>query len=289
MKNQFFLLILNLFTVSLFAFNTPEIRRIISNEVLRFEHSIIYMRSTVEIFNPNFITLNFNKITLTFDGGKYKIANGQTNGPTNLKSKQSSEVVFEIRIYLDSMSNNYLNSLIEKDSIDLGCKVTGTLGIFDIKISEKINFQLSTKELFEPIKNDFIKNTKFNINDIKILNADLNKINLKIPLTVENTFPFDIHITGIEIKMYSDANCNTKVGEVKDTVEVILLPGKKTTFDKEMILNTVISGLSGIFKVVQRELDYYIKGNIHFQIGKHNLTIPLKEKILVDPFAGTIR
>jgi len=289
MINQFFLLFLNFFTVSVFAVKTPEIKRIISNEMLKFENSTLYMRSTVEIYNPNFISLDFSKITLVFDGEKHKIADGQSQGHAALKSKHASEVVFEIRIHLDSMSNDYLNSLTEQDSINLNCKVTGTFGLFDIKISEKVNFQLSTKDLIEPIKKDFVKNTKFDIKEIKLLKADISKINLKIPLTIENIFPFDIKIKGVEIQMYSDANFNSKVGDVKDSVEIVLNPGKKSTFEKEMILNTVESGLSGIFKVMQREFDYYIKGVIHLNFGKHSLSIPIKEKIIVDPISGTIR
>jgi hypothetical protein len=40
---------------------------------------------------------------------------------------------------------------------------------------------------------------------------------------------------------------------------------------------------------MQREFDYYIMGNITVVFGKQELTVPLKEKIVVDPISGTVK
>jgi hypothetical protein len=235
------------------------------------------------------MALNFEKISMVFNEADKKIAEGINISNAFLSSKKVTELSFEIKIFLDSMSTDYLNEFISKDSVMLNCKVMGTTGLFNIKITEKLKFSLATEELIEPIKNDFKKNTKLSLKDIKILSADLSKIKLKAPLIIDNPYPFDLKITGIELKLFSDDQYKTKVAEVSDKSEILLPPGKQTLIEKEIEINTVQGGISGLFKVLQREFDYYINGNLTALFGTHKLIVPLKEKIVVDPVNGTIR
>ena len=59
---QLIFAILNFLSINLvFAVKTPEIKNIVSNEIVKYENSILYIQSKIEIYNPNLIPLNFEK------------------------------------------------------------------------------------------------------------------------------------------------------------------------------------------------------------------------------------
>jgi LEA14-like dessication related protein len=289
MKPKILLLAILFISNFTYAVKTPEIKSIISNEIIKFENATIYLLSKVEIHNPNLVPLNFEKISMSFNDKRKKYADGTSSGEVFLAANKSKEVSFEIKIYLDSMSSELINDFITKDSVKLNGKVSGVLGLLKIKISEKLEFSLDSRQLLEPLKKEFIKNTNVNTSAIKLLEADLNKIRLQVPVIIKNTFPFELKVIAIDIKMFSDASYKTKVGEVNDKTEIILQAEKETTIEKELSINTIQGGLSGLLKAVQREFDYYIMGNIIVVFGKQELTVPLKEKIVVDPINGTVK
>lgn len=287
---QLIFAILNFLSINLvFAVKTPEIKNIVSNEIVKYENSILYIESKIEIYNPNLIPLNFEKISMSFNEKGKKYAEGQNLGEAFLPAKKSNEVSFEIKIHLDSMSSDFINDFISKDSIKLNCTVSGILGLFKIKISEKLVVNLDSKQLLDPLKTEFINNTHFLLKEIKLLEVDLNRIKLQIPVSIKNPFPFELKVTAIDIKMYSNADFTTKVGEVMDKSEVLLQAEKELTVAKELSINTLQGGLTGLLKAVQREFDYYILGNITAIFGKYELVIPIKEKIVVDPVKGTVK
>jgi len=289
MNKQILLTVTLLLSNLCFAMKNPEVKRIVSNEIVKYENSTIFLLTKVEIHNPNIIPLNFEKISMFFDDKGKKYAEGVSVGQAFLAANKSQEVNFDVKIHLDSMSSEFINDFISKDSVKISCKVSGILGLLKIKITEKLEFALESKQLLEPLKKEFLKNTNFNVNAIKLLEADMNKIRLQVPVIIKNTFPFELKVTAIDIKMFSDASYKAKVGEVNDKTEIILQAEKETTIEKELSINTIQGGLSGLLKAVQREFDYYIMGNISVVFGKYELTVPLKEKIVVDPISGTVK
>ena len=118
---------------------------------------------------------------------------------------------------------------------------------------------------------------------------NLENITLRLPLKVQNKYPFPLNINSILLEIYSDANFSERVGLVEDSTQLTLDPGKENTLRKDVKLNTLKTGISGIFKTLKNELDYYIKGNISISFGKNTMIIPLREKIIIDLLNGKIK
>ncbi len=133
----FFLIVSN----SIMAVKTPEFRKIISNEIKAYENAVLTMQSVIEVYNPNFFSLNFEELTLSFLSDEKKcFAKGSSQEKVNLTPQKSNHLTFEIKIFLDSMSSEDLNEMISIDSISMNCKVSGKLGLFSLKISDHLAF-----------------------------------------------------------------------------------------------------------------------------------------------------
>jgi hypothetical protein len=93
-----------------------------------------------------------------FDDKGKKYAEGVSVGQAFLAANKSQEVNFDVKIHLDSMSSEFINDFISKDSVKISCKVSGILGLLKIKITEKLEFALESKQLLEPLKKEFLNN-----------------------------------------------------------------------------------------------------------------------------------
>jgi LEA14-like dessication related protein len=67
MNKQILLTVTLLLSNLCFAMKNPEVKRIVSNEIVKYENSTIFLLTKVEIHNPNIIPLNFEKISMFFD------------------------------------------------------------------------------------------------------------------------------------------------------------------------------------------------------------------------------
>jgi LEA14-like dessication related protein len=287
MKYIFFLSIL--ITNTIYATKAPEIKKIISNEVVRYDKNTLFVKSKIEIYNPNIIAIKFNELKLDFREKNTKIADGINVGNSFLPSRKSVELEFQIQIFLDSISNSYLEDLVSKDSIEFKCHASGTIGMFRIKISEDLTFKLSTDEMLNPIKNNFIENANIQINNLKIDEINLDKIKINASLNVYNNLPFDLEILSTDLSIYSDKLYDSKVGNSVDSNEVILKSKKELSIEKKLTLNTLNTGISGLVKIFKKEIDYYIKGFAEIKLGKHQLKVPVEKKIVIDPVNRTIK
>jgi len=290
LKSKYTIVLLTIFMVGFLLSQTisyPSFKKINSFEISKFESGVMEGNASFQLENSNWFSYHGNDLVCEVFYLNKQIAIGQHQGEFRIPKNTFSTLPMSIKFYADSL-DQYLKNFLLQDSVEFTINVHGKF-LFGIQKSTVLKLKIGTKGLINSLVSSAMNEGGVNLDFIKLKEIKINKTIFDSRCKFNNKLPFDVTLKSMKFKIYSDQNLRTEIAQWNFEVGKIIKKNEIESIIGETEVKNAESALSGIIKVLNRKLDYFVTGIALIEVDNFEIQIPLKQHILLDPFSKQIK
>jgi len=284
LKSKYLLVFL---TVLLFGFilaqtvNYPEYNRVLDFQIREVKDGVLYGTSKFELTNDNWFSYSGKDLKCDIYYKDKKIAFGENPEPFRLKRKSSSPITLDVQFYMDSLKDE-LKTFLLKDSVELEIEVKGRFSFLRIPMTKRLKTKISASGMANGIISSLMKDGGFEMTkvNLKELNPQFSLFN--VGFKFKNQLPVEVLLEKITFSIYAEKAENQRLADWTFNVNEKLQQGESKEILGDAKVDNFKSALSGIVKVLNGELLYFVSGNAAVQIDGRSLLIPIKQAFELD-------
>ena len=268
-----------LFFSSCISFSEPEVIDFKIIDVNRDSLNNLILKTSVDIYNPNFFTISSNELKINVFYDTILVANSFFENQIDILKKDTFNLNTDFAIKTNSIK--YFTNA--KDSIHLKVNGYTRMPLLNKKYFFNTTLTFFPESEIAEISNFFIKKIGLKISEIKFINANFNEINLNIGLTFNSLNQFNFSINQLETFIYSDKNKTKLLGVSKlDIKELNSLDDSKIIYSNVKLNSINFTKLLFLNSLNQNNI-LYVRVNSEVDFNGVNFPISLNKEIHYNP------
>lgn len=283
-KSKWFLVCATVFIVGLLMAQTisiPKFSGISKFEIIDFTNGKMKANAVLKIQNDNWFSYNGKGLQFNMYYKDHLIAKGKSDESFRFEKKSENLFPVNADFYADSLFHELKNILFQ-DSIQLKVEVSGKFTFLKINSSTTLDTWIDTKDLVDALITNSMGDDGLKLDKVKLKEITIPTTFFDISFRYQNKLPFEILLKEIRCGIYSDKLLKTKVSNCDFQVEKLLKKNQSELIEGAANVNNITSTLSGLSKVLNGSLDYYINGHALVSIDGREIKIPLRQHFKVN-------
>lgn len=265
-----------IFIASCSPISSPEIMSIENIKINDQNSEKFFLRSSIEIFNPNKFTISSKDVSYNLYLDSIYIGNGLFKDGLVLEKKKKSLVQTSLTI-----NKEVLKSITGiKDSVSLKILGSTSLPLIPKKYYFDFNYKIYPKELISFFTETFLKEIDIKVKDVKIKNLDIKSTSLEITFLLENKTKFECKIQSMNVELHKTNEYNNLLGNVDLKNDFMIYSNSSEKFTSNLNVNTLKMGTTFFTNTLKSKNSFFIK--LNSVIEYNNIEIPLVAKRRVD-------
>ncbi len=284
MKSKWFLVCSTVLVVGFLVaqkISIPKFSGISKFEIIDFTNGKMKANSVLKIQNDNWFSFNGKGLQFKMYYKDHLIANGKSDASFRFEKKSENLFSVDADFYADSLFHDLKNILFQ-DSIQLKVEVDGKFTFLKINSSKTLDTWIDTKDLVDALIINSMGEDGLKVDKVKLKEITIPTTIFDISFRYINKLPFEILLKEIRCGIYSDKLLKTKVSNCDFKIEKLLKKNQSELIEGAANVNNITSALSGLSKVLNGSLDYYINGHALVSIDGREIKIPLRQHFKVN-------
>jgi LEA14-like dessication related protein len=267
-------IVIVLILLSSCSIDKPVVEKINSVKIIGFESDTMHLQASVDVFNPNFISLNINEINANLAIGNNVFGSMTMPLKTELESKKSTSLEIDMFVCLPNLMSDFQN-IIEQDSVAITIqgKYDGSKWFFEKTVIDTNVIYVDFKKELSSFMDDKSQEM-IGLVSIRKVDLSIGKSIFEIELQVDNPFPFPIKIDSLAISMYPQG-VNNKIADVESIGPMVVCPKCKS----KLLLKTKLSHVDVVVSIGQvllnRKLGYDLRGSVFVEAFSVSIKLPI--------------
>jgi predicted metalloendopeptidase len=166
--------------------------------------------------------------------------------------------------------------------------LTGAFTIFGINTSKTIDTWLKTDDLLNTLISQSMEGDGLKLNKVNFISADVQTSRFGIVFQITNTLSLPFELKNMQFDLFAEKEQKNKLAKWKFNINKVLEVNQKEEVTGEVDVNNLATALSGITKVLKGKFDYYLDGFAVIALKGHEIQVPIRQHLLVDPIARKV-
>ena len=289
-KSKIFIVVCTLFCFGFILAQTiknPEFKKINTFEVHSFENGVFKASINLGIYNSNWFSIKGKEIDFEMVYKNHLIAKGSSYEPVTFHRKTISELPVELDFYPDSL-NNDLKEILLTDSLLIEVHLSGKFTFFGFKSTKTFSTWLKTEDLVKSLVAQSMGKDGLKLKKVKLLKVELQKSVFKVDFNLKNTLDVPIELKNFHYSIYADKNQGNIVADWDNSINKEIKTNQVELIEGEVVVNNLTSALSGLTKILNGKIDYYLSGYALIALKGREIKIPIEQHLLVNPLTQKI-
>jgi hypothetical protein len=123
---------------------------------------------------------------------------------------------------------------------------------------------------------------------VKLLKVELQESVFKVDFNLTNTLAVPIELKNFHYSIYAEKNQQKKVANWDNSINKEIKSNQVELIEGEVVVDNLTSALSGLSKVLNGKIDYYLVGYALIALKGREIKIPIEQHLLVNPLTQKI-
>lgn len=257
------------------SIDKPVVEKINSVKIIGFESDTMHLQTSVDVFNPNFISLNINEINANLAIGNNVFGSMTMPLKTELESKKSTSLEIDMFVCLPNLMSDFQN-IIEQDSVAITIqgKYDGSKWFFEKTVIDTNVIYVDFKKELSSFMDDKSQEM-IGIVSIRKVDLSIGKSIFEIELQINNSLPFEYRIDSINLSLYPQG-VREKIADIESIGSMVVC----ANCSSKLLLKTKLSHLDVVKSIgqvlINRKLGYDLQGSLSITVFQVSMEVPIK-------------